>query len=448
MEFWSTYVDHVSDAALAGAEELEWFDSALRHIARVLEACWTKSVFPSEAELEKWDSDTRAAFSDFRADVKDLVQSCYPLLGPSLASRFADQALQSLQDRNWWNVEASLFFLNAMAEQMAEGQNEDGILLRVFNSNLFRDITEAPGRVSKTALSLVGSYSALFERHPESLPPILNYLFLTLQNQALVTEASRTIFTLCSTCRRALTTYLEAFIQQYDQFLNWGTGDRFSMEKVIGAIASIVQALPSEDRKAGPLQRLLNFIEIEANRCAECLGAGEWQLGQNAGVTALECLASIGRAMQAPDDELYELEPDTPENSFWNEAEGQSVQSRILGFVVTIANLLFDDGDVIEATCQILKTGYTETKPGPFVFPAQATADLFEMTRIIPNPTPRLEAIINAACTLLTTRSTENSGRIVAEAAQMLAKATRLIIDLQGQSSPDDVSCLLIYRRR
>lgn len=466
LEFWSTFVEVLidslyseegMDAASAGILEnpeaspgsglfegnLErvaapWLTTARSHVMRAIEYCWRKIQFPPPEVFDSWDSVDRMGFADARKDVADLLQSSYTLTGTSLLSLFARMALQSLGTGAWEELEASLFCLGALADCIDEGRC-DSILAGIFGSSFFDllagEDSQIPVRTRQTALSFIGQYDGYFERHVEFLPNALIFLFKALKTPTLSNTASRSVYSLCSSCRYALTNELGAFLQQYGEFSSSRNADALVKERILGAIAAVVQAISSEEERIGPVTRLLQFVEIDFEHCLRLAASGNNEEANAYGLEALRCLASIAKGLQAPGDLLVEL--DGAEGSdtltqFWISGDGAIVQSHIHTIIEKVVTTLPRSGDVVEAACSVYRAGFAEKLPGPFVFAPSSVADFILKASA---GTPRLGAVISTACSLVSSHTTEPSGRIDDTLRKLINWLLMILQNLEGKST-------------
>ena len=382
LEFWGTYVEHLVDCLFGtDGERSSWMDRAVKYVMKAVEASWHKiRVPPSDMIANSWDHDARAGFKAFRHDVGDLISCTYTLLGIGLFDYFVQLALDALSIQAWYHLEAALFCLNALADAMGNDDTGDKSLLKLFSSDLFTNITEhstiIPSQTQQTALNLIKWYTGFFERHTEFLPQTLSFLFTCLKVPELAIIASRAIFSLCYSCRKVLTPDLNPFLQQYEALLSWQVVDPLVKEKVIGGVAAIIQALTPEENKLAPLDRLLYFVRKDVEGCILSLSAGAIDEAQPKGLNSLRCLVSIGKSMQIPDGTPVDLEVEDTGWNIWEQAPGRSIQHDIILCYEAVLSRLRSDGEVVEAACQIFRAGYTESLPGPFVFPLTCTVDL------------------------------------------------------------------------
>ena len=262
---------------------------------------------------QTWDSEDRSSSNAFRADVEDLLQSSFTLMGISIFEQFADLAIESLNNHVWPQLEATLFCLNGLSDFIAEEEFSDHILSRLFCSSLFTDILGPhsnvhPFKTRQTAVNLVISYTHFFERHTEYLPPMLNFLFESLKAYPLIAITAKEILSTCWACRKALLPELNAFLRQYEILLTWPNVESTTKAKVMGAIAGIIQALPSDVEKADPLNVLLRIVENDVQLFMNLWKAGQYEEAQAHGLCALRCLTYMRKAFQAPDDVAIDLE--------------------------------------------------------------------------------------------------------------------------------------------
>ena len=435
LQFWMTFTEFLIDALFASGEEKPaWMDSARQRVVEVVEASWVKIRIPPHELAASWDSDARAGFKAFRADVQDLLQSSYTLLGVDIFEKFAQLAVQSLENRAWLHLEATLFCLNALSDSISNEDPVDAMLSRLFGSSLFADMSSTvepvPAKTRQTAVNMITRYTAFFERHVECLPPMLNFLFESLKVPALASVAAKAILSSCSSCRQTLIPELGTFLQQYEVLLTWATAEVYTKEKVIGGIAAIIQAMPRDEDKYGPLSMLVQFAERDVNDCVKFMQASRAEESQASGICALKCLASMGKALQSPDDAIIDLDADAPQSAFWAEGPGASLQAKIVHLLETTTGLMRWNNDVVEGSCQILRSGYKESFPGLFVFPPKVTVDLVLASKL---DTARLDYVLDTASAMLSRHVHEPEFTIKSAASAILNNLLNIIYLMGGK---------------
>ena len=466
LEFWSTFVEVIIDALYSGEEHRSvingnaensqnsddpglfkesskqvaqnWFPTARSYIMQAIECCWRKIQFPPSQIFDDWDSVDRIGFADARKDVADLLQSSYTLTGALLFSLFAKMSIQSLESGAWAELEASLFCLGALAD-CADEDECDTLLEDIFGSALFGILadegTQVPIRTRQTALFLIGQYNSYFERHTEYLPSALTFLFKALKTPALAGTASRSINSLCSSCRRALTKDLDSFLQQYGEFDPGHSADPLVKERIIGAIAAIVQAITTEEGKKEPVTQLVRFVESDFERCIDFEAIGSIEEAEAVGLEALRCLASIARGLQAPGDIPVDLENIGKTGTtmdFWISGDGAPIQTHIQNMIDRLIVTKPQSGDVVEAACTIYRAGFTEMLPGPFVFSTDSVSNFLVNTTL---STPRLGAVIRTACSFVSSYAAEPSGRIDDALRKLITWLFGILEDLERKSN-------------
>ena len=456
IEFWNTYIEYINDLLFSrdsNEPDPVWLGYAHTTLTEVIGLFWKKMQTPPADITKHWADSDKEEFRSFRTDTADLLVSVYLFLGKDLLQQVVRLALTSLQTQSWRPVEAAIFCLNALADNVLEDSESDQALAAFFGSSLFRDIADfsqpVPAQARRTAIDLLGNFGPYIERHAEYLPDAVRFLFASLETGAFASISAKSISSLCSACRHNLTGELDGFLAQYQRFLSGATSDPYTKEKVIGAIAAIIQALAPEGAKAGPLKRLLENVEQDVAFAKERMAGDDRETAEMAGVTALQCLASIGKASQVPDDvpiSLYD-DDETPAHqaSFWDSDEGRAVQRRIMG-CFSVLEVLGGHGDAIDAACQVLRSGYTETQPGPFVLPPSITVSFLQQCSI---NTPQLESVLATACILMSQHSRSNAKRIERDVSAIFQQVTRFIQALgePRQDPPVAQNCIDVCER-
>lgn len=387
----------------------------------------------------------------YRQDASDLMLSIYVLLRNQMLQQIIRLTLSSLQESQWRGVEAGLFCLNNVAENVMEDQESEDSMGPVFQSSLFREIADfsqpIPAQARRTAVDMLGSYGLYIEKHPEFLPDTVSFLFAALEKGGLANVAAKSIASLCSACRANLTGHLSGFLEQYRRFLDSPTCETYTKEKVIGAIAAIIQALQPESAKAEPLLALLEYVHKDIASAKQHAANSDPEMTELVGVSALECLASIGKGLQVPDDVPVVLDAETPmgTGNFWATEPGQAVQQSIMN-CFSVLQVVGGYGEAVEAVCKVLRYGFTETEPGPFVLPASVTVSFVRECSV---STPQLDSVLATVCTLITQHSRDDSARIDDEVAA-ICDAVIAFMQAVGHPSQDPgvaMACIDVLNR-
>ncbi|KAL9579114.1 MAG: hypothetical protein Q9203_006837 [Teloschistes exilis] len=404
LEFWQSYLEFLIDTHFADEDQPEpWMGNAQQYVVQVLEKCWAKIRMPSEDVFANWSMDAKSDFKAFRADVEDLLQSSYTLLGTAIFDRLANLALEALNDQAWLHLEATLFCLNALSEAISDEDVVDGTLSTLFGSSLFTHMMDSnlsiPAKTQQTAVGTIIRFMAFFERHVRFLPSMLTFLFVSVRSPVLAGKAGKAILSACDSCRKSLVPEVGAFLSQYDALVQWPGVEAGTKEKVIGAIAAIIQAIPHPEQKIEAFSKLIAFVEQDVDACQTSVRGNWLEEAQELGLCALRCLVSMGKSLQEPADTVFDLETDLTSRDIYDPGIWADCQERIVRCLEGVSSVLGKNSDVVEATCQVLRTGYKETSPGPFVFPPKITENFVTSCKI---DTPRLDYVLGTAGALLT----------------------------------------------
>ncbi|KAI9890239.1 MAG: hypothetical protein M1814_004401 [Vezdaea aestivalis] len=437
LEFWAAFVEHMIDSLFDGRSTgASWAEPVRIHIVQVIEECWTKIHIPPAEILTSWDAHMIRGFKTFRKDTADILQSSYTFLGSEIFDKLISLALKSLSEEAWLDTEATLYYLNVLNDTIAFDQVEELALCTLFDSTLFillsSPTSNVPGKLCHSAVTLIGNYSTFFEQHLEYLPAALNFLFKSLDSPAQASVASKSIHLLSKSCRSALTAELGVFLSQYQAIANSSATDSSTKQAILGGMAAIIQALPTDRDRIAPLEQLLAFVEQDSNILGVAIKERDIEKARNAGLGVLQALVEIGKGLQEPEDTPLDLESETPASTFWNEGQGAQFQERVVRATEYIFDLLSGDGDVVESACQFVRIGLTERHPGPFVFPPEIIANFVLKSDI---NTPRVGQMLRTACSLITAHNSPPSKRIEREAKLILQHLMNLTRKIGG---PDD----------
>lgn len=417
LEFWSTYAETMTDAMYSdeGATDT-WVPQARSHVLQSVSHAWQKAAYPPIEEFASWDSNERIGFHDARKDVIDLLQSVYALAGPQLVVTFADLVLKTLFSSQWLQLEAATFCLGGLADCVGEDTRCDEALATVFTSSLFTAIrpgqANVPPRVRQTCVALIEYYTEYFERNISHLPPALNLLFGVVGEQSMASAAAKSILKLCSSCRSHLHPEVGGFLNEYQNLVNGGKLDCAASEKILGGIASVIQAIPDESQRHSACGRLLNFVQGDVQHSLQLLqspsndeiacyvepacsyAALDESPALHTALKTLRCLTSIGRGLQAPSEISFDLEDD---NITRRDVHPQlrELQHSIITMIVDLQRAFNNSGEIIELICSVFRTGFSEVEPGPFVLPANSVAQYLTMQSV---ETPRVGLLVSTAC--------------------------------------------------
>lgn len=441
LEFWSTFIEFLIDSLFAAGDHIPlWMEKAKQYIPEVIEACWTKILIPTHEIADTWNSEERTSFNGFRADVGDLLQSSFSFMGMNVFERFISMALESLGNRSWFRLEATLFCLNSFSDSITDEDSSDALLSRLFSSPLFLDTMSSssmPAKPRQTTVNLIINYTSFFERNNNYLPLMLNFLFESLKWPTVAGAASKAISSTTWACRKALVPQLGAFLRQYEIVHSWNHVEATTKSKVIGATAAIIQALPVDEERIDQLKTLLHFVNMDVETCLALLKAGKHDEAQAYGLCALGCLVNMGKAFQSPDDVAIDLDEEIPQTTLWETGKGAAIQAEIVGLMSIVTTSMRTDSAIMETACQILHTGYKEHASGPFVFPPFVTENFVVSSGLDP---AGLDCILGTAGAMLRRHSNSSAYKFNGAALTFLVHLLGIIGRIDGKYSANSDS--------
>jgi hypothetical protein len=406
LEFWSNYVSSIAEEQFMhppvdeeGEENKvpDWMEGAKVNVFQAVSELVQKTIYPPADVLETWDSDAKRTFKVFRVDVRDIVAEAYECLRDALTDQFIGFSVRALESSNWLELEAGLFGLVSIADGFNDQVDER--MCNLFDQPLLSAISgnnSVPAITRRTAVELIAALDHFFLRNARFLPQVLPFLLTALAQPATAQSAAKSFASLCSECRKSLTGELASFFQMYEQFLTYQTAEEFTKSKVLEGIAAIVQALDTEEKQLGGVRQLFHYVAQDAMQAITVTKEGkDVEHGQVLALTTLKCLTTIGRSLQALDEDVVDLASEKDQSIFWLQGPGKEIQNQIINFVNYLTQVFPGNDEIIEAACNVLRTGFKETVPGPFVLPPSATIDFITKTTV---QTPRLPYVLDTAC--------------------------------------------------
>ncbi|KAH5645414.1 hypothetical protein HBI51_115790 [Parastagonospora nodorum] len=406
LDFWSNYVSAIAEEQFMhppfgedGEENKvpDWMQGAKSEVFQAVSELAQKTIYPPTDVLESWDADAKKTFKVFRMDVRDIIAEAYECLRDALTDQFIDFSLQALERGEWLKLEAGLFGLVSIADAFNESVDER--LYRLFDQAFLSTISGTdgvPAITRRTAVEAIAVLNHFFLRNPRFLPQVLPFLLSALAHPATAQSAAKSFAQLCSECRKSLTEELGSFFQMYEQFLTYQTAEEFTKSKVLEGIAAIVQSLDTDEKKLAGVRQLFHYVAQDAMQAINVTKEGrDLEHGQVLALTTLKCLTTIGRSLQALDEDVVDLATEKDQSTFWLQGPGKEIQNQIINFVSYLTQVFPGNDEIIEAACNVLRTGFKETVPGPFVLPPSAAVDFITKTNA---QTPRLPFVLDTAC--------------------------------------------------
>lgn len=438
LEYWTETANEVDEMVMDGTITVT--DDVKKKFAQVITECFGKLRYPSPSTLEEWEDDDTKLFNAFRRDFTDYLTAVFPVLGLEVVSHLLEKSSLALQAQDWTDFEASIFCLAALADTVAENPDADGIFHSLFQSPLFEalchDRMNIPLKTRQTLANLIAKYTAYFERNRNLLPFVLNHLFNSLETPLCDQAASKSISSLCQACRKSLPVYVQGFIEKFHELRAKSSLGVHTLERVAEGIAAIIQAIPDDSEKARWLMKLFEPLCEEAMRANELAFNNQYIEGLARGIMVMCCTASIAKGIRAPEENVVDLDAEeskSPCISYWvNDPLGMSVPATIIRILEILLERFASDGDMIEATCEVLKAGFTEKEPGPCVLSPGVTVSFIKATN---TASPRFPAIMTTASSFLASHSSNPSG-VRNEAIDLILHVVSLLHSLMA--SPEN----------
>lgn len=474
LEFWALFVETMTDTVFSEEADADhWLPFAMSQVMQAVSHCCRKIQFVEASRWGEMDSSERTSWRQARKDVADFLQSVFALKGTSLVSIFADMLFQSLPTRDWPQLEAALFCLGAISDCVGDSEEADEDLHKVFSSELFQLIgpgparAELPPRLLQTSLSTIERYSDFFERNQRYLPAALEILFDVVGEDGIIGgSSSKSIMTLCSSCRSVLKDHVETFFQHFHRMHNIGM-DSLAEERVMTGVASIVQAITQDDQKLGYVEQLVAMLNSDAQNCLQlkaqpdCVDEPEMKqwletrlrvdmLIPNSAPGSpdeaslliaerlLKLMASLARGVQSLSDGPIDLDAEDTRTTTSSNERLLIVQNHILAMINQLYQIFGQSGEVTETICQIFRAGFSETEEGAFVFPPGVVINFLTTNTV---KTPKTGHLISMACSFVSSLSGLPRADIMACLASLLPWVLDLLLQIPGKTERHWPTC-------
>lgn len=442
LEFWSNFVetarDQYEDRLCDPDYWLGWNDGIFKNLLLCIKP---RIQHPPPEQWRTFTPDEKKLFNYFRSDARDLLSFMEAFFGVAMTMDLASNVLNDVEQRNWLKVEASLFCLNSIISQVNYEDND----LRKITDTLFRPTskgtsviekiraatTEVPVVVFKEVISLFSAVESLAQNDSNLLLMQLQCLADWFALRALAMPAATVFASLCLHARETIVqagkgSHLLELLQGYAAS---PTREFAVQEKLSGAVAAIAQTYAANDAEQAKmiLDALLTVVDGDIKTCLDLL-ATDSETAKNFGLCALRCLENMGKAFRLPEIaiDLYEEEQNQPQN-YWSQHpnETASFQNKILSQCTAVLEI-FSGPEEVVAICHILKSGYTESVDGPFVFPLEATVTLVKACQL---STPSIgEVFKNVSVLLEKNKFRRGDERVVQFARECLQHVQRMIV--------------------
>lgn len=388
-------------------------DFAHRNLSVVIRSLKAKARYPPQ-EMQRntsnWDESERADFETFRRDFGDFMLSCYSSMGSMLLQDLNHGLCKALLSLQWDEVEVNLTALTSFAAVRAEKADLIQCVEEIFSTNPWLnvcsgDISHLPGKVVKAAIRLVAELGPYFKTSQQYLSENIGLVIRSLSHPECSSEAATALQRLCLNLRDVLVTRFEDLFQILWQYLLPGTPVSIEQkQKIFGAIATVIEALPNEEIKYQSTTHIVNSLDFDIldmlnkhQTDAECASILATQL--------MRTLAEIAKGLKPP-----QTIENTPEdfksiNAFWAQENPSRLRHRLFGYVYDTARAFRTNSDVIEACCVIVQAGHT-TWPKT-AFTATSTENKQFLCLLIYTNVPNVDVVLKTASSFLKLHSND-----------------------------------------
>lgn len=454
VDFWEKYVAEADDIRTASPLDDIALGIASYHWLHAIEELCNATQLPFGVNgFEQVSNED--ALAEFRLRVRDAVQDSYGTFGVAVLNKLTSVALAVDLDTDhahshvspWPALDAVFNCFEGLAGSMEyhssvidQHEEEDRILRNLFGSPLFAALTDpkrdTPMKLRRRVVRMLGDHDGFLGRHPTYLLSAFGVLLEYLANPLCMDHAARAISKLCDVNRKVLVPRFDFLLSVMEQFFPFDGADSIAKEKIAGAVACVAQALSNEDLKQAALSRILQVVEADFRKQSHSLLSTTDFTLQDVICDTIMQLEAVGAAFKTPDDVPVDLEDGLDQSTFWTDGPGGKTQANLVAFLQSLVKEFPEDGRILEAACKVVKTGYHELQPGPFVFRPEVTVDV--VTRV-PAKNPRLDFALSTAAAFVTSRVSKDPGADSAVTA-LVAHVCRVIEHLQNPDGDPELA--------
>ena len=197
-------------------------------------------------------------FKDFRYTMGDVLKDCTAVVGsknaltqPLMKIR---QATVNQQVESWQKMEAPLFSLRTMAQEVSVKENK--ILPEIFE--ILCNLPELHPKIRYATTLVFGRYTEWTSKNPATLEMQLQYIFggfekvqnsQGIQNEDIkdiITASSHSLMYFCTDCSKLLSAYLDQLIAFYFSIQNVLSTDIESQFELCQGLSSVINQQPPE----------------------------------------------------------------------------------------------------------------------------------------------------------------------------------------------------------
>jgi hypothetical protein len=404
LEYWinflEEYEDHEHDISEHALGSM-FHSSAMATIRTLLKSLVRKLIAPNPFDWVCIEPDERAGFSDFRSESRDILESCFRIIGDHMVRDLAEDISLEVPRGRWPRVEVDLFCLTVL--QVGDKEEFDNFLtLYIFDGVFLKELMDSEHhmpRTHRTAIRFLADYTGYLNRNPVYVPGVLNFLFTMLRDHEVAEDAAKAAYQVCYHCRVYLQNELPSFEQHFDNLAGyWDSAPEEIVPRIAGGIAAVIQSLHPPSAVSHGLDRLLSLVENGMQAAMLQLQGGDDVLARSTCLIVMACISSIAKSMKEPveEDLINPQALNNPQPTIHGTFD--SGKARVLNIMNWAVGMLPNDGSLMEEVCDIFKHGFFEPDTAPFHLPHESVRLFFTSTHIA---TARLEVVLGMICTYL-----------------------------------------------
>lgn len=319
----------------------------------------------------------------------------------------------------WGALEPALYLLTELGEsvQFATEVDEDSedraspsvsanhqILSMIFNSSWFTALLVSehhiPSAVRILGTKLIKEFQQYFHGQPDMLRRVLDVLMRHLRDDQLAPAAADAIKSLCEE-NRAIMAQAEQqnmLLELTEQYFNYHAAALQPKKAIVAATVSVAEGMKDEERKDLVINTLLDVITHNHDKKLSTLNKDPTSQALAAEET-LELLVSMGGGSQTLEEELSTDKIRASSRwHYWTSGPGTGTQDRIMNLIEVALRTRNAFEIHLDKACNVLRTGYREILPGPFVFSPTARTTFITS---VPFAHPQMEAVAKLAADLI-----------------------------------------------
>ncbi|RYP32162.1 hypothetical protein DL766_004083 [Monosporascus sp. MC13-8B] len=218
-----------------------------------------------------------------------------------------------------------------------------------------------------------------------------------------------------------------------EEFNGWDSTERNSFNEARKDLADLIQYVHTMAGR--PL------VSLFADSILQALDRADWaeveaatfclELSVMVAIRALRCLCSIAKGLQGLSESADDLDPGEEAKPLSSFSDVAQMHINIMSILIQLKDKFSTQSEVVEVLCSILRAGFSETEPGPFVFPPDMVTAFITSTWH-----NRIPAVVNTASAFLSSLHCGNQKQHVSQA---LIRLLPWVLELLGQlPNPDD----------